>query len=88
MAFATSTKVTINDKSDASLGDVMGSVVGFMLDALRSVGVAFLAWGIFQFFNALKDENADSKSKAIMVIVAGVGMCLVKSVLKILGFIS
>ena len=50
--------------------------------------LVFIVWGGFQFGMAMKDEDAASKSKAIMVLVSGVLMVGLKALLKGFGLIA
>ena len=66
----------------------IGKIAETMLNILRYIGLVFIVWGGFQFGMAMKDEDAASKSKAIMVLVAGVLMVGLKALLKGFGLIA
>lgn len=66
----------------------IGKIAETMMNILRYVGLVFIVWGGFQFGMAMKDEDAASKSKAIMVLVAGVLMVGLKALLKGFGLIA
>ena len=67
---------------------VIGTIAGYLLSILQAVGLVFIVWGGFQFGMAMKDEDAASKSKAILVLVAGIIMVGLKAVLKGFGIIA
>ena len=66
----------------------IGKIAKTMMDILRYIGLVFIVWGGFQFGMAMKDEDAASKSKAIMVLVAGVLMVGLPALLKGFGLIA
>lgn len=67
---------------------VIGTIAGYLLSILQAVGLVFIVWGGFQFGMAMKDEDAASKSKAILVLVSGIVMVGLKAVLKGFGIIA
>ena len=56
----------------ADLNQIMGSILGVLATVFLYVGILLLCWGIGQLVLAFKNEDADSKSRAIMLIVASV----------------
>lgn len=67
---------------------VIGTIAAYLLSILQAVGLVFIVWGGFQFGMAMKDEDAASKSKAILVLVSGIVMVGLKAVLKGFGIID
>ena len=47
-------------------------ILGIVFDIATIVGIILLVWSIFQLVMAFKNEDADSKSRAIIVIVVSV----------------
>lgn len=78
----------ITVKSDIDPLAVIGTIAGYLLSILQAVGLVFIVWGGFQFGMAMKDEDAASKSKAILVLVSGIVMVGLKAVLKGFGIIA
>lgn len=77
---------TVNTNVNA--GNLVGNFIGVMLQLLGWVGAILLVWGVAQFFMAMRDDNADSKHKATMVAVAGVGLLGLGLFLQQIGIIS
>ena len=73
---------------DVDANDMMNKVVTLLLTMMRFVGVLLLIWSIFQLVSAFKNEDADSKSRAMMMVMVGVILIGIKSVIRTLGIIS
>ena len=58
-----------------------------IMDLCTMAGYVILALGIGQMVFAFKDDNADAKSKASMVIMGGVFLILIKTILQKFGII-
>lgn len=71
-------------KSD-SLNDVMGNVQDLVETLFKSIGFVLVLWGAGQLVLAFKNEDSDSKSRAIMSIVAGVALYGFASITNNLG---
>lgn len=59
---------------DPSLSSVMGNVQKIVYALFKSIGFVLTIWGIGQLVLAFKNEDSDSKSRAIMSIVAGIAL--------------
>lgn len=66
----------------------LGNVIGFVCTMMLYIGALLGAWAVAQLFLAFKNEDADSKSKAMMTLVAAVGLMSVKFVLQMIGLIE
>ena len=66
----------------------MTSVVGEMLDVMLSVttylSMIIMTFGIFNFVLAFKDEDADRKARAVMLLVTGAVMCALKPMMSMI----
>ena len=66
----------------------MTSVVGEMLDIMLSVttylSMIIMTFGIFNFVLAFKDEDADRKARAVMLLVTGAVMCALKPMMSMI----
>jgi len=51
---------------------IIGGLLGYVFGIFFYIGVVLLAWGIGQLVLAFKNEDGDSKSRAIMLIVASI----------------
>lgn len=67
---------------DVNLEEVMGKILGVLTTVFLYVGILLMAWGIGQLVLAFKNEDADSKSRAIMLIVASVFLIAIKPFLE------
>lgn len=61
---------------------MINSIVATIAQIGQYVGAALLAQGIFQLVMAFKDDNPDSKSKAIMFIMSAILLFGMKSILQ------
>ena len=51
---------------------IIRGLLGYVFGIFFWIGVVLLAWGIGQLVLAFKNEDGDSKSRAIMLIVASI----------------
>ncbi len=56
----------------ASSSDIVKNLLSYVFGIFFWIGVVLLAWGIGQLVLAFKNEDGDSKSRAIMLIVASI----------------
>lgn len=74
--------------------EVGNKVVNGILDVIYSmafyIGLIMLAWSVIMLVLALKNEDADSKSRAIMLIAVSIALIgvgtLLEPILKAAGF--
>lgn len=64
MAFAAPTAGSTTAK------DLISKVLGIICDIFLGIGVLLLAWSVGMLFLAFKNDDADSKSRAMMMIVS------------------
>lgn len=62
--------------------NVLQKVLGVLCDVFLYVGVLLLCWGVGQLVMAFKNEDADSKSRAIMLIVSSAFLIGIKTFLN------
>lgn len=79
-------QVTINE--GVTIDTVLSSVLGIMFAMATYIGIALFAWGIIMLFLAIKNEDPESKSKAIMTAVAGAALFSITGILSAAGIIS
>lgn len=77
---------TINKDLDSDA--LMGGIIDTVLQVFQWIGILLLVWGIGQLIMAFKNEDADSKSRAIMMIVSSVLLIGLKGLLNIVGIIA
>lgn len=64
---------------------MVGNLVGIVCSIFRYIGILLLVWGVGQLVLAFKNEDADSKSRAMMLIVASIILIALKSLIEALG---
>lgn len=69
-AVVSSGLIAVANAGDAS--NLVGNLLGYVFGIFFFIGVLLLAWGIGQLVLAFKNEDGDSKSRAIMLIIASI----------------
>lgn len=57
---------------DPDAAGIVGKFLGYILDMFICVGTMLGVWGVAQLALAFKNEDADSKSKAMMMLMTAV----------------
>ncbi len=69
---------------------VLNAVLDVVFDMAFYIGIILLAWSVVMLILALKNEDADSKSRAIMLVAVSIALVgvgtLLKPILKAAGF--
>ena len=69
---------------------IISSLLNTIFDIAGYIGVLLLAWGIITLVLAIRNEDADSKSRAVMFIVVAIALiclgALFGPVMKLLGY--
>ena len=65
---------------DIKLKTLMPNVFKQVTDMAMWIGAFLLLWGLVQFGLALRNEDSDSKSRSIMVIVAAIVLMGIKAI--------
>ena len=75
--------VTVTGMADGSTdaGQIIGSILGIILKVATFVGAAMLLWGLVMFGLAIKNDEPESKQKALMTAFAGVVLVTLRSIL-------
>lgn len=68
--------------STSTLESTLGKVVGVVFDLFRYIGIVLALWGVGSLVMAFKNEDADSKSRAIMSLVVGLVLMFLETVAK------
>lgn len=66
--------------TDVKLDTLMPKVFGQVTQMAFWIGGFLLLWGLVQFGLALRNEDSDSKSRSIMVIVAAIILMGIKTI--------
>lgn len=78
--------VTVSNDADADA--LIGSALGLVLMFAQWIGGFLIVYGAFMLFLAMKNEEPESKSKAIMTMGCGIGLFALKTILVQAGIIS
>lgn len=78
--------VTINNDMDAT--NLISKFLGIVIWIAQMVGIFFIIWGAVMLGLALKNDEPESKQKAIMVIVSGIVLFGLLTILKAAGIIG
>ena len=65
-------------------GNMMTNLIAIVCDIFRMIGAVLLVWAIGQLVMAFRNEDADSKSRAMMVLVCAILLISVKTVYQAL----
>lgn len=65
--------------AELTAGDAIQKVVNIVLDIFRYIGIILTLWGVGSLVMAFKNEDADSKSRAIMSLVVGISLITLKT---------
>lgn len=56
---------------------IIGKLLDGLFDIAKWIGIVLLVWGVISLILALKNEDADSKTRAIMTLAVAIGLiCL------------
>lgn len=75
MAFAAPTAGSTTAK------DLISKVLGIICDIFLGIGVLLLAWSVGMLFLAFKNDDADSKSRAMMMMIVSIVLIAFKTIL-------
>ena len=59
---------------------LVGNLLGYVFAIFKYIGWLLLAWGIGQLVLAFKNEDADSKSRAMMLIVVAIILTVIGTI--------
>lgn len=66
--------------STASINGVFTQIMGILYDIAKFMGVGIVAYAIFSWILAMKDDNADGQSRAIRFLVVGIALTLLGTI--------
>lgn len=73
---------------NVSANTVMGKVIGMLLTITRFAGVALTVYGIYEIIMSFTQNQAEAKTKGVIMTLSGVIMVALKSVLIGFGIIT
>lgn len=65
---------------EVNAGALVDNLILTVCDIFRMIGAILLVWALGQLVMAFKNEDADSKSKAMMVLVCSILLLSVKTI--------
>lgn len=71
-----------------SADDLVGKILGFIVKIFFYIGCILLLWSIGQLVLAFKNDDADSKSKAAMLMVVSIILICIRPVFDALDIID
>lgn len=81
---AASTVAFADNDFDTGLNTAMLSVLNIVGNIFRWIGVVLMVWGVGQLVLAFKNDDADSKSRGAMVVVAGFAATFIKTIMNLI----
>ncbi|MBQ9611979.1 MAG: hypothetical protein IJV14_05250 [Lachnospiraceae bacterium] len=81
------TGVTINDSGNTA-DTFVASLAGIVMKVAQYGGVVLMLWGAVMFGFAIKNDEPESKQKALMCAIAGVVLFFLRSILQGAGIIT
>ena len=69
----------------ASAQKLVQNLLGYVFAIFKYIGWLLLAWGVGQLVLAFKNEDADSKSRAMMLVVVAIILTTISSIFNGLG---
>ena len=69
----------------ANGGQLMSKLLEVIVMIFRYIGILLLAWSIGMLVLAFKNEDADSKSRAMMLLVVSIVLIGIEGILNIVG---
>lgn len=66
--------------AETSAKDLVQGMLGYVFTIFKYIGWLLLAWGIGQLVLAFKNEDADSKSRAMMLIVVAIILTVIGTI--------
>lgn len=81
-AIAASTAAVVGASAASTL---VNNLLGYVFGIFKYIGILLLAWGVGQLVLAFKNEDADSKSRAMMLVVVAIILTTISSIFNGLG---
>lgn len=92
LAVATASVSAVPAFANGNGEDTMKDITSKMLDVIymmaKYIGILLATWGVVQLILAFKNEDADSKSRAMMLIVCAIALIAAKGIISSLGLLD
>lgn len=70
------------DASDGGMSDIINALLDVILKIFFYIGILLLAWSVGMLVLAFKNEDADSKSRSMMLLVVSIALIGLKPLLE------
>lgn len=77
--------ITVNETDADTL---LGQVIGIIMLVPRFIGAAMLIWGFIMFAMSIRNDEPESKQKALLTVFSGLILFFLKEILSAAGIIS
>ena len=74
--------MSIISMAAVNTADIFGTLIGYICQIFLYIGIILLVWAVGQLVLAFKNEDADSKSRAVMVMVCSIILMSVGQIVK------
>lgn len=78
-AIAASTAAVVGASATTASG-LVSNLLNYVFGIFKYIGLLLLAWGVGQLVLAFKNEDADSKSRAMMLVVVAIILTVLSTV--------
>ena len=76
------TTLNVTEQPITGANDIMGTIIGYIASIFRYIGILLMVWSIGMLVLAFKNEDADSKSGAMMMLVVSLILITLKSIVN------
>lgn len=73
--------------ADSKMKEITQNMLGVIYLMAKYIGILLAAWGVVQLILAFKNEDADSKSRAMMLIVCAIALISAEFIIGSLNLI-
>ena len=80
--------VSVNTDLSGGMTGAVSNIISVVLSFAMYIGIALGVWGGVMFGLAVKNEEPESKQKALMTLIAGIVLMGLKSLMTAIGFIG
>lgn len=70
-----------NPTGGVAATQLINTVLGVVCDVFMAIGILLLAWSVGMLFLAFKNEDADSKSRAMMMMIVAIVLVAFRGIL-------
>lgn len=71
-----------------TMTNIITNMLGIIYMMAKYIGILLATWGVVQLILAFKNEDADSKSRAMMLLVCSVALISAETIINSLGLMS